>query len=1377
MECPSSLGNVECHPTSVLDFLQSGRLSNSHLTLQHGCTAATRTAAVPPSMGPTAYGECNNSGGGDNLSQRQLIMENAARVSLLLTRSFIRFCQLSRVSHDDSHHPSIELGDFHINFSLAMISPTNHPGQLVSAFAKSNQINSNMHDDQLHLGADLFETQPISGNLPKYTVLRIWTPREINIASPQTLNNPQQQQQQQHVVEATPMQLLGNFLYSIFSQGKPPPSDIYLGGTNTAENHTGRSSKCLRSSEITVFSRLVESNIFPTSVCRFLSDMIDVGPNGKADSPFSSFEAIVQDLEQMIDEPATFLHDLHSPRGEPQLPIFGQTYHGRKDELDILIKVVSEETKGSSFGCPVDAIFVSGIAGSGKTQLVQAASGLLTSMGWVTIRSKFERGKEHASRSIVSSMFDELISHLVKLKEEGGPPDVAYSQRASNAILDVIGYDNLSLLVDFLPSLPQLFGGIFNREKTTQAEMADFQLTHFLSKIIEALSDSGWFIMICCDDLQWVDRTSMSLISELLINIGSSDVMRRRCLFVGSHREDEIDDGHPLLIQYSYLQMSSNVNTTEIKLRSLSKNDVTEMLMTDLRLPRRVVVELAAVVHKKTSGHAFFVVELLNSLVRKSTIAYSSQKCSYDWDELEIELIQTGDGVAGLIASNVESLPNLAFAQILSCFGTQTETDLLQILEKYQQGIMLSLDMFIEKGILDQAGGIFIFTHDLIQQAVYESMSMDKRRQLHLDLGRHLGSIANINATLTIDSGDGDNGQVQLEPVNDHVFFSGISMTSHLICLACDQVDCVGPEFIGDAYQKRRYAKWNLSAGEKSQYHSNYHAALYYYSKGIEFLGKDCWKNSARLCLKLHVGGALSSFSLGEFDKAIKYAESVIGRVAFKDTLVAQQVILKSLTQSRKHDECISRGIDVMRQLNFDIPLCPTKEIVMNTMASTDRIASKYSLDQIVEMCEMTIDDSAYRIVKILDAFYLACFTSLSPFLPLVACEIVKMSLKHGVCHESSTAFAIFGSYKIALDGDYAAGRYWGEIVRAISKKLNAMKKSEVFTTNNSDRQNFFPPLLLYLSNDIWFAGPREISRRILSFHQDAMNMGQFDFAMMSLGQSWRFLLYGGENLSLISKSINDRTKMIAKHSRYATQSVALDNILLVELMGPSTSLDERLCFNINDVQAEAESAKDNRFLFIIRVFSLMIAYWKGDYRAAGEHSHIASEMYPMSKMPSIHVIFFTFFRGLVAFQLYSEDGDDYRLKEGKEMMEKMAVWAQISMHVFGNKWLLLKAEYSASVHENNQAEHLYKKSISAARDNGNIHELGMSYELLGNYYLANGSKEDSTHYIKKAFLCYQRWGATVVAEKVLHDHDLDIASIVDTELQLGNSKHPRQWD
>jgi len=251
-----------------------------------------------------------------------------------------------------------------------------------------------------------------------------------------------------------------------------------------------------------------------------------------------------------------------------------------------------------------------------------------------------------------------------------------------------------------------------------------------------------------------------------------------------------------------------------------------------------------------------------------------------------------------------------------------------------------------------------------------------------------------------------------------------------------------GPDAVADNYRRLIFSEWNLSAGQKTSHQSDFRAALYYFSKGIEFLGRECWLNDVRLCLALHEGAVSAAYALGEADQVVRYTEDVMSHVSLEDTLGVQQLLLRSLAQSGKHKECITRGVNILRQLDFDIPISPTMEIVMTSMASTDCIASPCGVDEIMKLCEKVVDESAHCIVKIMDAFYISCYASASAFLPLISCELVKYALKHGICQESTVAFASYGMFKIFFEGDYAAGKKWADVVRAITEKHQSSSTS-----------------------------------------------------------------------------------------------------------------------------------------------------------------------------------------------------------------------------------------------------------------------------------------------------------------------------------------------
>jgi len=491
--------------------------------------------------------------------------------------------------------------------------------------------------------------------------------------------------------------------------------------------------------------------------------------------------------------------------------------------------------------------------------------------------------------------------------------------------------------------------------------------------------------------------------------------------------------------------------------------------------------------------------------------------------------------------------------------------------------------------------------------------------------------------------------------------------------------------------------------------------------------------------------------------------------VKFEDTLEVQQVVLKSLAQCGKYEECISKGIDILRILDFYVVISPTIENIMNAVKSIDILASQYSIEYMMNLCESDVGDSIKNIAKIMQSFYVACYATTSPVLPLIACAMIKYSLENGICEESTFAFATFAILKINLEGNYTDAQQWAQVSRGIIKKYQSMKKSNVLHEIQAG-------FMLCSTVDIWFTSPREVCQLLLKYYHDAMRIGHIELAMHSLVRTWTFRLFSGDNLHMIALSTRYHLKRVAdQQSKHYAIYVALNNILLMELTGKSVD-----CFsvfagsisNMIDVLAEAVNSKDDHQIHTTHGYIVMLAYWRGDYLVVEETSRIAALL--PTKVPQVlFLVHLTLFRGLVAFRLYRKFGDDQRLAEGKEMIDKMEKWALNSKAVFENKLLMLKAEYLASIREYDKALDMYTQSIQLAQDHGRIDELGLAYELLGNVYSsAHAFKEDPNNSFKMAHLYFTQWGATAVAARLVRENDLDMTSMDINEAESTNTKY-----
>ena len=687
---------------------------------------------------------------------------------------------------------------------------------------------------------------------------------------------------------------------------------------------------------------------------------------------------------------------------------------------------------GSKAGGSVctDVVYIAGTAGTGKSKFTKFVGDYLENMGWMTLRIKFKRGLEYESKEILSSLFDTLVNNLISMKDGNIEADREYSVRAGMAILDALDLSSLVSLSEFIPSLRQLIPAIDSSGRNSslpsspEANMSHWRLVYLLSTLLGVVVGLDRKVMLCLDDLQWCDTTTSSLISEIIISV--SHGKQGRLLCVGMYRDNEIDETHPFAKQLRMFQKCSTVNVTEISLPSLSRDDVADMIMSELRLPRRLICRLADIIHKKTSGHALFVIQFLTSLIQDAAIAYSPMKHRFDWDEDQISEIKTPDDVACLIVSNFSHLKPKALqsVRLLSCFGISSEKTLVNLIENSPLAPLGGLDIpsLVAQGVLDISDSSVSFAHDLIQQHVYENIPLEERQKLHLDIALCLGTMTELDEATEKSSiiGGGTLGDLNLSDASSLGDDGGIKPVT-LIHIATNQINIAGPSFITDKAQRIRYAGWNLVAANEALESSNFPAALNGYKKGIAFISEDLWvkESTYQLCLELHEGAVFSSYTINSSSAEVgMYATAIIDNVQFKDSLVAQDLMCRYLQSKGSYSECTTRGMACLRQLKIDIPPTADQKSIASTMQETAMILSQYTTQQITDLKnpETAINSRKQQIIySICNHVMICCFRESSPFLPLLSCLMVQYSLSNGLVAESAIVFSVFGYLLTAL--------------------------------------------------------------------------------------------------------------------------------------------------------------------------------------------------------------------------------------------------------------------------------------------------------------------------------------------------------------------------
>merc|ERR1712194_803432 len=177
-----------------------------------------------------------------------------------------------------------------------------------------------------------------------------------------------------------------------------------------------------------------------------------------------------------------------------------------------------------------------------------------------------------------------------------------------------------------------------------------------------------------------------------------------------------------------------------ISVGELTQCDINKMISFKFCLPIRHTRELAELVYLKTRGHPFFAKEFLKSIVLRKFVMFSVKARRWVWDDVAIDMQQISEGVVELLMEKLEQLPEdvIETLKVASCFGYQINISTIQRLCNLWPNMLNTLEAAVKEGIIEKAGPIFAFSHDMIQESTYCLIPVEERNPLHKKIGMNL---------------------------------------------------------------------------------------------------------------------------------------------------------------------------------------------------------------------------------------------------------------------------------------------------------------------------------------------------------------------------------------------------------------------------------------------------------------------------------------------------------------------------------------------------------------------------------------------------------------------------------------------------------------
>lgn len=947
-------------------------------------------------------------------------------------------------------------------------------------------------------------------------------------------------------------------------------------------------------------------------------------------------------------------------------------------------------------------VLVSGYSGIGKSSLVQELEAPTTAGGGLFLSGKFDQYQRDVPYSTIARAFREHVQALLA--------DTSDAVARLGERLDAALGANADLIVRMFPELERVLGprptmpGLPRSEEETRFHGAFRGLLSVLTAEQQGQGGARTLVLFL-DDLQWADSASLRLLTRVLAHPDTP-----RVLTVGAYRDNEVYASHPLMLALDELRRAGAA-PAELVLGPLSLQDTTALVSDTVHSDLDAARPLAELVHEKTAGNPFFVIQFLTVLHEEGLIRAAPLR-GLVWDVSAIRELGFTDNVVDLMTHKLERLASapLELLKTAACIGNTVDVATLSIVRATSQAeTEAQLESAVADGMIVRRRGAYRFLHDRVQQAAYSLIPQERRAEVHLSIGRLL--LADRGAAAGGEEDEDETEGVSLFDVANH-----LNLGAHLMT---------------DAGEQRALAALNLAAGRKAKASTAYASAVRYLEAGLSLLVS--WESDYALAYGLHFERAECLYLLGRFDEAeVAFARILARTDVTLDRAAVFQLEVDLFTSQIALDKAVEAAVRGLAELGVQLRAHPTDEEMAATADRVWRTLASRTPNELLGLPLMT--DPQMRAALGILAVLFGPSHSVDPNLPFVVyANMVEISLLHGNTDASALGYAYFGMALGPKFGRYREGYAFGKLGYDLAEKHGFLAyKSKLNLIFGDCIAPFSKPLqgaLDYL--DVAF--------------RTAVETGDLTFACYCCNHIVFDRLLLGEPLGDVYRESLRRYEFARKANFDASCRIITDiqlYILAMRGMAPE-ALREQGSFDAREFDAEMDAYPwpiIRCWHFIMR---LCARYMLGDVEGAMAAGLQAREQI-WTTMAHLQDPEFWFFFGLTLAAAHDGAAPEDRARH-LEMLRaheaKLAEWSAGCPENFEAKWALVAAELARVEGRAEEAMAMYEQAIRAARKSGFVQNEGLGLELAGRFHRARGFDLIADTYLREARAAYVRWG------------------------------------
>ncbi len=676
--------------------------------------------------------------------------------------------------------------------------------------------------------------------------------------------------------------------------------------------------------------------------------------------------------------------------------------YGREREVHRLLEAFEQACTG---GCDRGTlVLVEGYSGIGKTALIQQlVKPILRRRGYF-ISGKFDQ----VARGVP---FDALVQAFRGLVRQWLTESEAQLAQWRITLVTALA-PNGGVLAEVIPEIEFIIGPQAPPPALGSTETQN-RFQRVLQRFVTAVARPEHPLVLFLDDLQWADAATLGLLEPLLTGDPG-----RRLLLMGAYRDNELD-ASPLLTSTLAALTNAGIVLQRISLGPLLASDLTGLVADTLHSDAAYAEPLARLVHQKTGGNPFFVIQFLKLLERDGHLRFDSATLRWAYRIEDIVLAPLTVNVIDLMTRSIERLPlRSRYALTLAaCIGNRFDAAVLSVVceqsaaataEDLAPALADNLVLVSAAGFGPDAAMAYTFLHDRVQQAAYALIPAERRCMVHLTVGRLLLA------------------RTRSQPADDSLFD-----TIHHLNL--------GRALIHDPKERHDVAALNLDAGRRANSATAYDTALQLFQAGVDLLGDAAWDNAHALCFELHLEAAHGLYLCGSSDPLPAACAALLLRA--RTPIESVRVLrLRSMQYERlgQYSDALASTSEGLALLGLVLPRREDQQAaaLQQEIELIDALRGPREIAALIDLPLMA--DTSIRLLMsvLMESWAAAYLTGAGTLTSLMSAAMVRLSLEHGNVEESAYGYVTHAITVGPQRGDYAAAYQFGRLALAVNERL-----------------------------------------------------------------------------------------------------------------------------------------------------------------------------------------------------------------------------------------------------------------------------------------------------------------------------------------------------